>query len=206
MNAGSTRQLNDGRYNSNEPSVSQRASVHDPPASAASPSAPWASPQVALIAAVAKNGVIGAHNRLPWRLPDDMKRFRMLTMGHAVIMGRKTWHSIGKPLPGRQNIVLTRGTDLATADCTVAHTLEEAIARASLPDPVFVIGGENVYRAALPFATHLYLTEIERDFAGDARFPTFDRRQWREIEREARQLDGPDGFAYYFAAYERVGA
>ena len=135
-----------------------------------------------------------------------MNRFRMLTMGHSVIMGRKTWQSIGKPLPGRQNIVLTRRTDLAAADCTVTHTLEEAIARATLPDPVFVIGGENVYRAALPLATYLYLTEIERDFAGDASFPAFDRRQWRETEREARQLDGPDGFPYYFASYERVGA
>src|SRR5438093_8877248 len=104
MNAGNTREVKGGRYNAIL-GPSQRASVHDTPAPAASPSAPWASRQVALIAAVAKNGSIGIDNRLPWRLPHDLKRFRALTIGHTVIMGRNTWESIGKPLPGRQNIV-----------------------------------------------------------------------------------------------------
>ena len=181
--------------------------MHDTPPSAASPSAGGAerrTPRVALIAAVARNGVIGIDNHLPWRLPDDMKRFRALTMGHSVIMGRKTFESIGTPLPGRQNIVVTHRTDFRAAGCERAASLPDAIARATRPEPVFVIGGEALYRAALPLADLLYLTEIDRDFAGDARFPEFARQDWREAERELKRQDEPGGFAYAFTAYERI--
>jgi dihydrofolate reductase len=158
-----------------------------------------------VVAAVARNGIIGVENRLPWRLADDMRHFRALTTGHAVIMGRRTWDSIGSPLPGRQNIVITRRTLPLTPDVEFVPSLDAALERARLPDPVFVIGGEALYREALPRADVLYLTEIERDFAGDARFPVFDRSRWRECAREARTaLDGGSTFAYYFAVYERA--
>lgn len=161
-------------------------------------------PCVALIAAIANNRVIGIDNRLPWKLPDDLRHFRALTSGHAVIMGRRTWESIGRPLRDRQNIVVTRRRDFRAAGCETAASLPEAIARVRLPEPVFVIGGEALYRAALPIAQRLYLTEIGRDFEGDAYFPSFARDAWREISREVRRLEGPDGFPYAFATYERI--
>ena len=175
--------------------------MHDTPAPAAPPSAV---PRIALIAAVARNGVIGLHGRLPWRLPDDLKRFRALTNGHAIVMGRKTWDSIGKPLPERQNIVVSRHLDFAAPGAVVAHSLPEAIGLATLPSPVFVIGGEAIYRDALPLADLLFLTEIDREFDGDARFPDFDHAQWRATARESRRLDGDAGFAYDFASYSRL--
>lgn len=181
--------------------------MHDTLPPAGSPRAPYsgAAHRIAVIAAVARNGVIGIENRLPWRLPDDMRRFRALTTGHAVIMGRRTWESIGKPLPERQNIVVTQRTVPATPDVEFAASFDAALSRVSLPGPVFVIGGEALYRAALPRADVLYLTEIERDFTGDARFPDFDRSGWRESAREARTaLDGGDTFTYHFAVYERA--
>jgi dihydrofolate reductase len=178
--------------------------VHDTPAPAASPSAAIAGRYVALIAAVARNGVIGAGNRLPWRLSEDLKRFRALTSGHSVIMGRKTWDSIGKPLPDRQNIVVSRQSGLTLAGASVAHTLEHALEIAIRPDPIFVIGGEELYRCALPLADILYLTEIERDFDGDARFPAFDRAAWREVARETRSPANEAAFAYHFVTYERM--
>ena len=175
--------------------------MHDTPAPAAPQSA---ARQVALIAAVARNGVIGLSGQLPWRLPEDLKHFRMLTSGHAIVMGRKTWDSIGRPLPERQNIVVTRNRDFAAPGCVVAPSLADAISLVAKPPPVFIIGGEAVYRDALPLADLLFLTEIHRDFPGDARFPDFDRAQWRENSREPRRLDGDDGFAYDFASYSRL--
>lgn len=162
-------------------------------------------PRIALIAAVARNGVIGIDNRLPWRLPEDLQRFRALTTGHSVIMGRRTWESIGKPLPGRQNIVVTRAQRPPAAGVEFARSLDEALGRVRLPEPAFVIGGEALYAEALPRAMLLYLTEIQRDFEGDARFPAFDRSHWRELSRTVhRALDAAGGFAYHFAAYERL--
>jgi dihydrofolate reductase len=179
--------------------------VNDTPPPATAPSAARAAwPRIALIAAVAQNGVIGADNRLPWQLPDDLRRFRALTTGHSIIMGRKTWESIGKPLPERQNIVVTRRPDFHAPGAQLANSLEAALALAILPEPVFVIGGEALYRAALPLARLLYLTEIQRDFEGDARFPDYARQAWRETSREASRADGPDGFAFAFTAYERA--
>ncbi len=160
-------------------------------------------PSVALIAAVAANGVIGAGNRLPWRLAEDLKRFRALTVGHAVIMGRKTWESLPRALPERQNIVVTRRADYAAAGAEIAASFPAALARVRLPEPAFCIGGGELYRAALPFATALYLTEIARDFDGDARFPPFERGDWRETAREDHAA-APDGFAYAYVTYERV--
>jgi dihydrofolate reductase len=181
--------------------------VHDTPPSTGSPRASGShrsALRIALIAAVAKNGVIGIDNRLPWRLPEDMKRFRALTLGHSVIMGRRTWESIGRPLPERQNIVVTRAAANPPHGVEFARSLDEALERVRLPEPLFVIGGEALYREALPRADLMYLTEIQRDFDGDAWFPEFDRAGWRETSRErARALDEAGAFAYHFAAYER---
>lgn len=179
--------------------------MHDTPPSAGSPRAAPVAHRIAVIAAVARNGVIGVDNRLPWRLTDDLRRFRALTTGHAVIMGRRTWESIRKPLAGRQNIVVTRHPPAQAPGFEFETSLDAALSRASLPDPIFVIGGEALYRDALPRANVLYLTEIERDFSGDARFPSFDRSQWRERTREAHSaLDGVDTFTYHFVVYERT--
>ena len=165
-----------------------------------------AAPRVVLVAAVAANRVIGAGNRLPWRLADDLKRFRALTVGHAVIMGRKTWESLPRALPERQNIVVTRQRDYVAAGAELAPSFAAALACVRMPDPVFCIGGGELYRAALPYATTLQLTEIARDFDGDAHFPAFERDDWRETAREDRPPEGPDGFAYAYVTYERAAA
>jgi dihydrofolate reductase len=176
--------------------------VNDTPAVNTAPTT--AGRSIALVAAVASNGVIGSRNQLPWRIPDDLRRFRALTLGHAIVMGRRTWESIGKPLPGRQNIVLTRDPDLRREDIDFVPSLADAVAIAKRPEPIFVIGGEAVYAAALPVARRLYLTEIHRPFDGEARFPSYDRAAWRECSREQCRLDGPDGFGYDFAVYDRL--
>jgi dihydrofolate reductase len=159
-------------------------------------------PPLAIIAAVAANDVIGAGNTLPWRLPADMKRFRALTSGHAVIMGRKTWESIGGVLRDRQNIVVTRGPRLGMPGIETASSLEDALERVRMPAPAFCIGGAALYREALPRATTLYLTLLARAFEGDATFPAFERSAWRESAREARAGNGLD---YAFVTYERIG-
>jgi dihydrofolate reductase len=178
--------------------------VHDTPAPAASPSSTARGHRVALIAAVSSNGVIGAGNRLPWHLPEDLRHFRTLTSGHTVIMGRNTWDSIGKPLPARQNVVVSRRAGLRLDGAVVAHSLDKALSVADRPDPVFVIGGEALFRSALPLASILYLTEIERAFDGDVRFPAFDRTEWRETARDIHEPAAAGGFAYHFATYERA--
>ena len=197
------------RYNDWDDARCCERRVHDTPPSAASPRAEAAfppAPRVALIAAIAKNGVIGIDNRLPWKLPEDLRNFRALTVGHAVIMGRRTWESIGAPLRDRQNVVVTQRRDFRAPGCDTAASLEAALALVRLPEPAFVIGGEALYRAALPVADRLYLTEIGRDFEGDVRFPVFARDAWRELSRRTQRVDGPDGFPYAFVVYERIHA
>ena len=163
-------------------------------------------PALALIAAVARNGVIGRDGKLPWRLPEDLRRFRLLTTGHAVIMGRRTWESLPGALPGRQNIVVTRNRGFRVEDATIAGSLDEALAAVALPTPAFCIGGGELYRAALPLAQTAYVTEIGRAFDGDATFPTLDPAQWREVAREAHAQQAAEGFAYAFVTYQRRGA
>ena len=161
-----------------------------------------ANARIYLVAALAANGVIGAKGKLPWHLPEDLQHFKRLTLGHAVIMGRKTWESIGKPLPGRNNIVLTRRQGYAATGASVASSLDEALSMCAGRDPVFVIGGSDVYRAALPHAAGLVLTEIHRAYEGDARFPEIDRRAWQETERESRVA--ANGIRFDFVRYERA--
>ena len=159
-------------------------------------------PALAVIAAVARNGVIGAGGALPWRISEDLRRFRALTTGHSIIMGRRTWTSLGRALPQRQNIVVTRDPTLRIEDAEVAMSLDEALTRVDLPLPAFCIGGGELYALALPRADVLYLTEIDRDFAGDAYLPPWPRDAWRETVREAKCTD--DGLHYAFVTYVRV--
>lgn len=150
-----------------------------------------------IVAAVARNGVIGVDGRLPWRIPDDLARFKSLTMGHAVVMGRATFQSIGRPLPGRTNIVLTRQTDWSSKGVDVAHSLSEAVQMAtSRGKDVFVSGGAEVYRVALEVADLMELTEVDAEPEGDTLFPSVDWARWNEIGRH----DHP-GFS--FVTYDR---
>lgn len=162
------------------------------------------SAQVSIVAALARNRTIGVDNGMPWKLPEDLKRFKRITMGHAVIMGRKTFESIGAPLAGRDNIVVTRSRDWSSPLCSVAHSLQAALAAVGKSRHAFVIGGAQIYALAMPLAQRLYLTELERDFAGDAFFPEFDRSRWREVWRERHSPEGPLDFAYAFVEYERT--
>jgi dihydrofolate reductase len=142
--------------------------------------------RISLVAAMAKNRVIGANNALPWRLPEDLKHFKALTLGHPIVMGRKTFESIGKALPGRTNIVVSRSTQFTAAGCLVVASPEAALAAgfaAEGGEEVCVIGGAELYRALLARADCIYLTEIDRVVEGDAHFPEFDLTQWREVER-----------------------
>ena len=161
-------------------------------------------PPLELIAAVARNGVIGRDGKLPWRLPGDLRRFRALTTGHSVIMGRRTWESLPRALPDRQNIVVTRQPAYEAPGALVTGSLGEALARVDRPEPAFCIGGGELYRAALPLARIAHITEIARDFEGDARFPPLDRAQWREVARETHAGDGAEPIPYAFVTYERL--
>jgi dihydrofolate reductase len=162
--------------------------------------------KLALIAAVARNGVIGRDNALLWHLPEDLRHFRDCTRGHAVIMGRRTWDSLPerfRPLPGRRNVVLTRQPGWHAAGAETAPDLGAVLQRLADQERVFVIGGATVYAQALPRADELVLTEIDRDFDGDARFPGWDRGAFIEVERERHRAAPPNDFDFDFAVYRR---
>lgn len=162
--------------------------------------------RVYLVAAVAANGIIGAGNRMPWHLPEDLKHFKELTLGHPVIMGRKTFESIlaslGKPLPGRENIVVSRRAGLEIEGVGIASSIEGALAFCIGEPVVFVIGGGEVYRSALPLADGLVMTEIRKDYEGDTKFPDFDRSAFRETQRKPQVSSG--GVPFDFVLYERI--
>jgi len=158
--------------------------------------------RISLIAAVAHDNVIGANNALPWRLPEDLQHFKALTLGHPIIMGRKTFESIGRPLPGRRNIVITRNAAYAPSGCDTAVSLEAALALCvSTTDEVFIIGGAQIYGQAMPLADRLQLTEIDAAFVGDVRFPPIDPTQWRLASRVRKRAEA--GFDFSFSVYER---
>ena len=159
-------------------------------------------PRIYLLAAVAANGVIGVDGRLPWHLPEDLKHFKRLTLGHPVIMGRKTWESLGKALPGRENIVVSGQPGYQAPGAAVASSLGGALALCAGEPVAFVIGGERLFAESLPFAAGLVLTEIDRDYDGDTWFPPFDRSQWRETQREAHTAE--DGVRFDFVLYEKA--
>lgn len=159
---------------------------------------------ISILVALAANRAIGVNNTLPWRIPEDLKRFKALTWGHHLIMGRKTFDSIGRPLPGRTTVIVSRNTGLQVAGCLVAHSLPEAIALCREDAEIFVVGGAEIYAQALPLADTLYLTEIQQSVPGDAFFPEFDRTAWREMAREVRQQTEPQPLEYHFVTYHRI--
>jgi len=159
--------------------------------------------RISIIVAMAKNRVIGINNTLPWHLPADLKHFKVLTMGHHIVMGRKTYESIGRPLPGRTSVVVTRNPELNIEGCIIAHTLDQAIAACNGDDQIFIVGGAELYAQALPIADRLLITEIQMDVTGDAYFPDFRRDEWQEISREVCSQQEPQPLEYHFAAYQR---
>lgn len=154
---------------------------------------------ITLIVAVAKNGVIGAKGTLPWRIPADLQRFKALTFGKPVVMGRKTWDSLPKkPLPGRSNIIVTRDATVRAPGAVVTHSFDSALAEAEKANPIetMVIGGEAIFAAALPLANRIYLTEVNDAPSGDARMPLIDRTQWSETSREGPLFEGALGYSF----------
>ena len=160
-------------------------------------------PRVSVIAALAKNRVIGIENRLPWRLPEDLAHFKALTLGHPILMGRKTFESLGRPLPGRTNVVITRNRDYRPDGCVVADSIPAALALCADADEIFFIGGAELYAQAIPLADRLYLTEVDIEAAGDAWFPDYDRRAFREVSRESHTGGKGDVLGFDFVVYER---
>jgi dihydrofolate reductase len=159
---------------------------------------------ISLIVALDRNRLIGSGNALPWHLPADLAYFRKTTLGKPVIMGRRTHASIGRPLPGRDNIVVSRDPALRAAGCTVVASIDAALAAAGAADEVLVIGGASFYAQLLPRATRLYLTWIDAEFAGDAWFPEIDPADWRVMRSEAHAADEHNPYAYRFEVLERV--
>jgi dihydrofolate reductase len=160
-------------------------------------------PRIYLVAAVASNGIIGANGRLPWHFPEELKHFKEVTLGHPVIMGRRTWESLKGPLPGRRNIVVTRTRDYQALGAEVAVSLAAALALCAGAEKAMVIGGSRLFEESLPVAAGLELTEIHKDFPGDTWFPKYERSAWREQKREARTA--ADGTRFDYVLYERPG-
>ena len=156
-----------------------------------------------LVVAVARNGVIGRNNRLPWRLPDEIAYFKRVTMGHPIVMGRRTWESIGKPLPGRKNIVVTHNRAYEAPGCTVVSSLDEAWQAAGSADEVCVIGGTTLFAETLPIADVIHLTEVEAAVEGDTFMPAFDRSQWREREVARHAADERHAYPIRILELER---
>ena len=152
---------------------------------------------------MAKNRVIGANNKLPWHLSSDLKRFKALTMGHHLIMGRKTFESIGKVLPGRTSVVVSRNPAYLASGAIVVHDVEAAVAQSAGDTEAFVIGGEKIFEAVLPLADRILLTEIDAEFPGDTFFPPLPAKDWRETSRE-RGRDDASGLSYSYVTLQRV--
>jgi len=155
------------------------------------------------IVAMDQQHLIGVDNTLPWRLPADLKNFRRLTMGKPIIMGRKTFDSIGKPLDGRINVVVTRDKTCVIEGCHVVHSIEEVRDFIQQHDECMLIGGSELYRHLLPYCDHLYITEVKGCFTGDAYFPNYDSSAWQELTREAHQTDKKNQHAFDFVHYQR---
>jgi dihydrofolate reductase len=160
-------------------------------------------PVITLIVAVADSGVIGRDDTMPWHLPDDLKRFKRLTLGKPIVMGRKTFESIGKPLLGRQNIVVTRATNYQRAGATVVHDVDAALRAAGDAAEIMVIGGSDLYRLFLPRAQRIHLTRVHGDIAGDVIWPALDAREWQVVESEAHDADERHAYAMTFELWEK---
>jgi len=158
---------------------------------------------ISLIAAMAKNRVIGYHNQLPWHLPADLKHFKAITLGKPIVMGRKTYESIGKPLPERMNIILSTNASYQAPGCYVVSNLDEAIQAASIAEEILIIGGARIYQAYLPLVQRMYLTFIDAEVEGDAFFPQFDEQTWNVVSKEDYLSDERNSYNYSFVVLER---
>jgi len=161
---------------------------------------------ISLIVAMAQNGVIGRDNSLPWRLPEDLKRFRSFTLGKPILMGRKTFESIGRPLPGRTNLVLTRDRGWFAHGVIVVHSVAEALTQAAANEELVAIGGAEIYRLLLPLARRIYLTHVHADVPGDITFPEFDSTQWVDIDCSSQPADEEHAYPLTFVTLERRNA
>lgn len=161
---------------------------------------------LSIIVAKAKNNIIGKNNKLLWHLPDDLRRFKELTMGHTIIMGRKTFESLENVLPGRKHIVFTQNPDFKINDenVQVVHSMLEIQEYIENNEENFVIGGAMIYNLLMPYVTKMYVTEIEKDFQGDAFFPRIDTQVWKEVSREKGVKDENNDFDYDYVVYERI--
>jgi dihydrofolate reductase len=160
--------------------------------------------ELAIIVAMDRHHIIGRDGTLPWHLPNDLKYFKRVTMGKPIIMGRRTHESIGRPLPGRQNIVVSRNPAYSAPGCLLAASLPAALALAAPAGVAFVIGGAALYAEALPLASRLHITEVHGEVAGDVRFPPFDRQLWREVAREDHAADARHAYAHSFVELLRI--
>jgi dihydrofolate reductase len=161
---------------------------------------------VSIIAALAENGVIGRDNSLPWHLPADLRHVRRLTTGHHIILGRKNYESLRKPLPDRVNVVVTRNREYDAPGCVVVHSFQEALTRCQGDSEVFIFGGAELYAQALGLANRMYLTLVHARIEGDTYFPEFNWNDWRELARERHEADGKNPYAYSFITLERAAA
>jgi dihydrofolate reductase len=161
-------------------------------------------PRVSLIVAMTRNRTIGINNTLPWHLPADLKHFKSLTMGHHIVMGRKTYESIGRPLPGRTSVVVSRNVHYSPTGVILARSLEAAISACGDETEIFVIGGAELYRQAINLADRIYLTEIEADIQGDAHFTELDGKLWQETGRISHAPDEKNLYCYHFVVYDRM--
>lgn len=159
--------------------------------------------RLSIIVAMARNRVIGKNNTLPWHLPADLKHFKELTMGHHIVMGRKTYESIGKPLPGRTSVVVTRNPDYSMPSVITVNSLEAAISACGDDAEIFVIGGAELYLQAITFADRIYLTEIDADIPGDTHFTELNRELWRESGRSSHAPDENNAYPHDFVIYDR---
>ena len=159
---------------------------------------------ISLIVAVSANGVIGRGDELPWHLSDDLKRFKQLTLGKPIVMGRKTFESIGRALPGRQNIVLTRQSEFAADDCDVVSSIDAAIAASGDAGEIVVIGGSEIYKLFLPLAERIYMTRVHIEVDGEVRFPELDDELWQEFERENHDADDLNEYEFTTSVLERT--
>ena len=160
--------------------------------------------RLSLIVAMAKNRVIGVKGAIPWHLPNELRLFKTLTMGHHIIMGRKTWDSIGKPLPGRESVVVTRQPRFQAPGALTVHSLDEAIAAARGDSEIFVIGGSEIFAEALPRADRIYLTTVDAAPEGDTYMPGFDPDEWREVSSQWHGRDEHHAYGYRHAIHERI--
>lgn len=163
-------------------------------------------PRISIIVAAAENNAIGKNNQLLWHLPNDLRFFKQTTTGFPIIMGRKTYESVGKPLPNRRNILITRQPDYQAEGVETVHSLDEAIALATQQEAneIFIVGGAEIYREALPLTDRIYLTRVHAEIPGDTHFPEFDTGIWRQTAQEHRQADEKHAYSYSFMIYDRV--